>query len=114
MTDSANFQNSTWWNPDPISGIGGWGDPNNDYQITTGAFVNFTVSYPSPHRLRRQYTPTVGDGRPLAPLFSPESQREMVNSYVGNFIGFQTRFEASSHGAVHRIVGGYVNLLTAL
>jgi len=34
----------------------------------------------------------------------------MLNSFVGDFIGFQANFESRSHGAVHRIVGGCVDL----
>ena len=110
MTDSSNFQNSTFWDPAADSGIGGWGDPNDDYQITDGGFANFTVSYPVPHRIRRQYTPISGAGVSLAPLFTPESQSAMVAGTVGSFIGFQAAIEPGSHAAVHQIVGGCVNL----
>jgi len=110
MKDSSNFQNSTFWDPDANSGIGGWGDPNNDNQITDGAFADFAVSYPVPHRIRRQYTPLSPTGVSLAPLFTPESQRAMVAGTLGSFIGFQTAIEPGSHAAVHQIVGGCVNL----
>jgi len=105
--DSSNFQNSTFWDPDAASGVGGWGDPNNDDQITDGGFADFTVSYPVPHRIRRQYTPTLPTGESLAARFTPQSQMVMVNGSVGDFISFQAIFEGTgSHGAVHRIVGG--------
>ncbi|KAF9649244.1 Di-copper centre-containing protein, partial [Thelephora ganbajun] len=105
--DASNFENSTFWDPDVTTGVGGWGDPNDDHQITTGGFAyDFPLSYPSPHRLRRQYTPTT-PGRPNAlDLITPENQEVMVNDFVGNFIGFQEHFEGGSHGAIHRIVGG--------
>lgn len=110
MTDASNFENSDIWDPDPISGIGGWGAPDDDYQITSGAFAtNFTLVYPSPHRLRRQYTPTVpgpnGTTVSLTDLFTPESQTTLINSYVADFIHFQQSLEGGSHGAIHRIVG---------
>lgn len=117
MTDASNFQNSTFWDPDTTSGVGGWGEANDDYQITDGGFADdFFLSYPSPHKLRRQFTPTAAEkpGELLANMFTSESQEEMVNGYVGSFIGFQARFEGSSHGAVHRVVGGYVNFINAL
>ena len=116
MTDASNFQNSTFWDPDSASGVGGWGDPNDDNQITDGGFADFLVSYPSPHRIRRLYTPMF-PGRPdelSTNEFTPESQVAMVNDFEGNFIGFQTRFESGSHAAVHSIVGGCAKLLNAL
>ena len=116
MTDAPNFENSTFWDPDATSGVGGWGDPNDDYQITDGAFATgFPVSYPSPHRFRRQYTPILpGTSELLTNMFTPESQMAMVNGSVGNFVGFQATFESRSHGAIHRIMGGCVNLFNAL
>jgi len=110
MADASNFQNSTFWDSDADSGIGGWGDPNDDNQITNGGFANFTVSYPAYHRIRRQYTPISGAGVSLAALFTPESQTAMVAGTVGSFIGFQAAFEPRSHAAIHQIVGGCVNL----
>jgi len=110
-TDASNFENSSFWDPDTTSGVGGWGDPNDDYQITDGAFAaDFPVSYPSPHRLRRQYTPIDPNSTvPLPETFTPESQQAMVNGFVGNFVGFQAFFQSGSHRSIHRIVTGYVN-----
>lgn len=110
-TDASNFENSSFWDPDTTSGVGGWGDPNNDWQITDGAFAaDFTISYPSPHRIRRQYTPIDPNSTvPLPETFTPESQQAMVNDFVGNFIGFQAFFQAGSHRSIHRIVTGYAN-----
>jgi len=114
MTDASDFENSTFWDPDTISGVGRWGDPNNDYQITDGAFAaDFPVSYPSPHRLRRQYTPIDPfSGVFLPETFTPESQRAMVNGFVADFVGFQAFLQAGSHLSIHRMVTGYANPLT--
>ena len=115
MTDASNFQNSSFWDADSVSGVGRWGDPNDDNQITDGGFADdFTVSYPSPHRVRRLFSPAIPErpGVLLTELFTPESQAAMVNDFVGSFIGFHARFETASHGAIHRIVGGCVNFLT--
>jgi len=105
---NANFGNSSFWDPDPNSGVGGWGDPNNDWQITTGGFATgFPLSYPAPHRLRRQYTPIEpGAPFPLVDSFTFESQDIMLHGSVGNLIGFQTVIESGSHAAVHAIVAG--------
>ena len=111
MTDASDFENSTFWDSDPTSGIGGWGDPNNDYEITSGGFANdFPVSYPSPHELRRRYTPTFPGFPDLVTLITPESQEAIINGSVGDFIGFQAALAVGSHAAVHLMVGGCVNL----
>ena len=117
MTDAFDFVNSSFWDPDTTSGVGGWGDPNNDYEITSGAFAdNFTLSYPSYHRLRRQYTPVrpTEPNLPLVTLITPESQEAIINGFVGDFIDFQGAYEGVSHGAIHFMVGGCVNLLQPL
>jgi len=85
--------------------FGGWGDPNDDYQITTGSFAkDFDLVYPVPHRLRRNYTDRgtnpdpFGDGTPPAPLpfwnyFTKESRATLVDGYIGDFEGFHIQFE---------------------
>ena len=117
ITDASNFVNSTFWDKNATSGIGGWGDPNDNYQITDGGFAtNFSVSYPSPHRPRRQYTPADPDmpGVFLPDSFTPESQMAIVNGFVGDFVSFQVALERGSHGAIHNIVGGCTDLFSAL
>ena len=110
VADASDFENSDFWDPDPVSGLGGWGDPDNDWEISTGAFASdFPLVYPSPHTLRRQYTPLAEGPNgtiELASLFTPESQEALVNGYVADFIRFQQKIEGGSHGAIHRIVGG--------
>ena len=88
-----------------MSGFGGWGDPADDYQITTGAFANdFQVAYPVPHKVRRNYTmksanpDPFGDGTPPAPkpfwnYFTRESQQTLIDGYIGDFVGFQAQLE---------------------
>ena len=68
---SPNFPNAAIFNDSPTSGLGEWGDPNDDYQIATGALArDFEVAYPVPHRVRRNYTvkgdvpDPFGDGTP--------------------------------------------------
>jgi hypothetical protein len=102
---SPDFTNATIFNDSPTSGFGGWGDPANDYQITTGAFAkDFEVAYPVPHMIRRNYTSRsanpnpFGDGTPPAPdafwnYFTRESQDTLINGYIGDFEGFQTQLE---------------------
>lgn len=47
---SPGSANATTFNDSLTSGLGGWGDPTDDYQVTTGAFAeNFEVVYPVPH-----------------------------------------------------------------
>ena len=117
VTDASNFQDSTLWDPDTTSGLGGWGDPNDDNQITDGGFADdFVVSYPVPNRIRRQYTPSFPNAPDvlLADSFTPEVIAAIVSGFEGSFVGFQALLEWEPHGAVHAIVGGCVNLLPAL
>jgi tyrosinase len=113
--DAPDFYHSTIFDPSPSSGVGGWGDPNNDFQITDGGFnTDFLLSYPLPHRLRRNFTlqffldkplDVFGDGstsihwdtdRMLNLSFTKKSQDDMVNAFVGDFAGFQTFIEGSN------------------
>jgi len=66
VQDSSDTENSTMFDDDKMSGLGRWGDPNDDIQITTGGFRDLVRVYPSPHRIRRSYTP-----RPLANIPNP-------------------------------------------
>ena len=105
---SPSFENATFFNDSPTSGFGGWGDPADDYQITTGAFAhNFDAVYPVPHRIRRNYTArgsgsdSFGDGTyfttdPLWNFFTPASQEALVRGYVGDFGGFLTKILSTS------------------
>jgi hypothetical protein len=124
VPDSDDFYSSPIFDPDPESGFGGWGEPQDDFQITTGAFAfGFERPYPVPHRIRRNYTATpapggFGDGSPpiTAPLntfFTPQAVESMVDGFPGDFVGFQALFESGSgsHGAIHQSVGGYVSMI---
>ena len=106
LTDaSPNFLNATIFDDSPTSGFGGWGDPAQDYHITTGALAdNFKLAYPVPHGLRRNYsakyyfTDPFGDGTPvptddLWTFFTPAKRDAAVNGFVGDFKGFQALFE---------------------
>ncbi|KAJ7178099.1 Di-copper centre-containing protein [Mycena filopes] len=125
VKDSANVHDSTLFkDSDPTSGLGGWGDPANDFRVPDGAFSNkseFRLTYPSPHTLRRNFTlqpflnfPLPGfltaaqeqiDGNAT---FTPAERDKLVNGFVGDFKGFQAYFESfnGSHGAVHLTLGG--------
>jgi tyrosinase len=39
-----------------MSGLGGWGDPNDDYTIHDGCFRNLQLAYPLPHYVRRNFS----------------------------------------------------------
>ncbi|KAJ6626038.1 Di-copper centre-containing protein [Mycena sp. CBHHK59/15] len=117
--DSDLFKDS-----DPVSGLGGWGDPANDISVPDGGFSNtssFRLSYPSPHTLRRNFTLQPFLDFPLAGFLSPAQQQldanatftpaerdKLVNGFVGDYKGFQKYFEGfnGSHGAVHLMMGG--------
>jgi len=95
---------------DERSGLGRWGDPNDDIQITTGGFKNTVRVYPSPHRIRRNYTlqplvniPNPFPNDPLAPpidtsilingSFTRANYDFLLNGFVGDFRGFQAYLE---------------------
>jgi tyrosinase len=95
---------------DEVSGLGGWGDPNDDIQITTGGFKDLVRVYPSPHRIRRRYTlqpladiPNPFPNDPLAPpintsifingSFARANYDFLLNGFVGDFEGFQAYLE---------------------
>lgn len=118
--DTADFYNAAIFDPDPESGFGGWGDPADDYQITTGAFSeDFLGAYPVPHRVRRQFTPQPFLGQQVpAPFtdqllintsFSTSHVEHLLNTADGDYKSFQAYFEApfvGPHGGVHLILGG--------
>jgi len=120
--DAANFYGSSFFaDNSSTSGLGGWGDPARDYQVPSGGFSNFHVSYPSPHIIRRNFTlqpwtdiPSISNLLPdpsfLANIsFTKKEVNKLVNGFAGNFKGFQQYFEDINFGAhsnVHEIMGG--------
>ena len=108
--DTHDFYNSDFLD-NSSSGVGGWGDPTNDYQISTGGFKDMVVAYPSPHHIRRNFTlfplanppfnPFAGD--PAAPplqvdlmintTMTKQNVDHSVNNFEGDFIGLQTYTE---------------------
>jgi len=106
MLNSPFFDNSS-------SGVGGWGDPTNDYQIYTGGFRDQIRAYPNPHHIRRNYSlfpftnpditsPFAGD--PAAPplpvglmvnaSMTQQNVDYLVSNFEGNFTGFQAYAES--------------------
>jgi tyrosinase len=109
--NTEDFFNSKIFDPSRISGFGGNGDPNNDYEITNGGFsTDFPLAYPVPHNLRRNFTLKPWQGRPsvfadhTAPPIDPEKMantsfskaevQKLVEGFRGDFEGFQAYFEA--------------------
>ena len=96
------FESSFWKDSNPLSGLGGWGDPNADFSVPDGGFDEFYLSYPSSHILRRNFTLY-----PFAlpdPLFT-DPQKEgnatfsvsvievALEAPAGDFRGFQEALE---------------------
>ncbi|KAK7030253.1 hypothetical protein VNI00_014270 [Paramarasmius palmivorus] len=101
---------------DPKSGLGGWGDPTNDFQVPDGGFSSSKLTYPSFHTVRRNFTlqpfgifpPELADPARYANIsFTPQEVSKLVNGFVGDYKGFQTYLEATEgvHSSVHLIVG---------
>ena len=112
ILDAPDFYNSKFFDTSS-SGVGGWGDPANDFQISTGGLKGMVVAYPTPHHLRRNFTlfpfanptfpPPWGDD-PSAPPVPAELMMNttmtqqnvdfILDTYEGDFFGFQTYFES--------------------
>jgi len=123
--DSFDTEHSTMFDGGERCGLGGWGDPNDDIQITTGGFKDIVRVYPSPHRIRRSYTlqplaniPNPFPNDPLAPpvdptilingSFTQTNYDFLLNGFLGDFRGFQAYLEGprGTHGGPHLIMGG--------
>ncbi|ETW81995.1 hypothetical protein HETIRDRAFT_384428 [Heterobasidion irregulare TC 32-1] len=118
--DAPDFFNSDFWKDnDTESGLGGWGDPENDYQVPKGGFSDLHLSYPIPHTLRRNFTlqpflhstPTSFFDEPTElanTSFTKSEVSKLVNGFVGDYKGFQAYFESfeGAHSSVHEIMGG--------
>ncbi|KAG8768020.1 hypothetical protein FRC12_005875, partial [Ceratobasidium sp. 428] len=114
--DAASFNTSQMWDPNPTSGLGGFGDPNNDYTIKDGGFKDMNLTYPAAHKIRRQYTPYPY----LTWWWVPRPQEaaaeglkqsyvdKAINGYVGDFRGMQNATEQAEafHANIHMIMGG--------
>ncbi|KAJ7796656.1 Di-copper centre-containing protein [Mycena olivaceomarginata] len=114
--DASNVYESTLLkDASPVHGLGGWGDPNNDYRVPDGAFSSsssFRLSYPSPHTIRRNFTL-----QPYMKLSSPRlhhrpAPRSQCDVHKRRDRQAHKRFylfrgvQRGSHGGVHNIVGG--------
>ncbi|TFK70138.1 Di-copper centre-containing protein [Pluteus cervinus] len=119
--DAADFEHATFWDADPNSGVGTWGNPNNDYQIEDGAWglnSGFKLHYPSTHAIRRQFTPQpylqfprpylLADVNLLAnETFTKDRLDASLFGFDGDFQGFQKSFQdyQGPHAGVHLMVG---------
>ncbi|KAI0271789.1 Di-copper centre-containing protein [Russula aff. rugulosa BPL654] len=112
------FESSFWKDSDPMSGLGGWGDPNDDYTVHDGGFRNLPLAYPVFHHVRRNFSLLAWEGIP-SPLvtdplkigntsFSAAVIKSLLETPAGNFKEFQTVLEAlqGPHSGVHVTVSG--------
>ncbi|KAH9994462.1 Di-copper centre-containing protein [Russula vinacea] len=91
--DAPDFYESSFWkDSDPVSGLGGWGDPNADFRVPDGGFIKYLF-------------PT-----PCLTLFAATSRsfEAILGTPAGDFKGFQKALEAPQgpHFAIHAIVAG--------
>ena len=104
--------NSPFFDPSP-NGVGGWGDPNNDYQIHNGGFKDWVRAYPSPHGIRRNCSilpfrnpappppfgnPPDAPPRPVDLMVNVTMTKQnvdyIVNNFEGDYFKFQGYFES--------------------
>ena len=115
VSDSVDTEHSAIFDSDEVAGLGSWGDPNDDLQITTGGFKDIVRVYPSPHRIRRNYTlhplvniPNPFPNDPQAPpidlnisingTFSQANYDFLLNGFIGDLKGFQAYLEGPQVG----------------
>jgi len=104
--DAQNFYESSFWkDSDPVSGLGGWGDPNDDFSVVDGGFSGMHVSYPAPHVIRRNFTlrpfdfpiPWFSDPSKMANTsITADEVKRVIDNYVGDFKAFQVAWEVRS------------------
>ena len=111
------FESSFWKDSDPVSGLGGWGDPLADFSVSDGGFSALHLSYPSPHILRRNFTLRPFD---LPAVFFTEPQKEanstflaskiesIIESPAGDYRQFQAVFETFEVRAWMSTVVGFL------
>jgi tyrosinase len=104
--DAPNFFESPFWkDSDPVSGLGGWGDPNEDFTVPDGGFHTIPRSYPSPHTIRRNFTllsfnfpfpsPIATDTQKIGNTsFTASVIEALLETSAGDYKGFQTVLEA--------------------
>ena len=103
---SPDFPNATIFNPSSTSGLGQWGNPANDFEISNGAFADLDLAYPVEHNIRRNYTDRsyvtdpFGDGTPPAPLpfwnyYTQAVVDSLIDGFTGDFVGFHTLMEGT-------------------
>jgi tyrosinase len=103
--DAPDFYESSFWkDSDPMSGLGGWGDPNDDYSVHDGGIRNLQLAHPVPHHVRRNFSllawkslsfPLIIDPLKIGNTsFSASVVESLLETPAGDFRGFQTAFEA--------------------
>ena len=119
--DAADFEHATIFSNSTVEGLGSWGDPQNDFQISTGGFKDIRVAYPVPHNIRRNYTLKPFLGGLVIPGAPPIDPQMMINtsftqasvdydldSFTGDYIHFQAYLESvfGPHPGPHLILAG--------
>lgn len=102
--DHSDVQHSPIFDSHPENGLGTWGDPAQDFSLQDGGFSGLSLSYPSAHILRRNFTiqPWVAINTPhlmkdpelyANTTFTQSEVRKMVDGFIGDFIGMQEYLE---------------------
>jgi tyrosinase len=118
--DAPDFYESSFWkDSDPLSGLGGWGDLNADFSVVDGGFRSLSLSYPSPHILRRNFTlrpwdfdsPLLKDRKKMANTsLSTDVVKTLLETSPGHYEAFQVALEAFEVRALMRVnVSRYPN-----
>jgi tyrosinase len=121
--DTSDFYHATIWSDSDYDGLGSWGDPDNDFRISTGGLKDMVVAYPVSHHLRRNYTlypyfppgfafpagvPYPDPSLMFNTTFTKAVVDATLNSTPGDYVNFQATIENISgpHPGPHLILGG--------
>lgn len=120
--DASNLKESTMFDGNKKSGLGGFGKANNDFVVKDDAFADSVRSYPSPHTISRNFSETPFDENRFQPtpwiitkpktrirdVVTPGTVQSVINGHQGDFKGFLDAFDIVEgfHTGVHLMVGG--------
>jgi hypothetical protein len=65
-SDHQDIKHSPIFDPNPVYGLGAFPGPESGYNLTTGAFKDIRLAYPSSHPIQRNYTLQVGTRDPTS------------------------------------------------
>lgn len=108
--DAQDVSRSPLFDEDPVTGLGGFGDPTDNNFVKTGGFAKtFRVSYPEPNPLRRLYTIQPYANHTPSPLF-PEPTRLANSTFTYEKVAEALTCGAGDYSCLQTHVEGMQNM----